>query len=57
MLRGRLEGQAPEIDPVVYLDGCDPSAIVAGEIITARVTGAKDYDLIAQPLVPDLEHA
>ena len=26
VLQGRLEGQAPDIDPVVYLTDCDPSA-------------------------------
>jgi ribosomal protein S12 methylthiotransferase len=49
VLQGRLEGQAPEIDPVVYLTDADPSVIRAGEIITARVTGARGYDLIAAP--------
>jgi ribosomal protein S12 methylthiotransferase len=49
VLQGRLRGQAPEIDPVVYLSECDPSAIRAGDLIRARVTGAKGYDLIAAP--------
>jgi ribosomal protein S12 methylthiotransferase len=49
VLQGRLEGQAPDIDPVVYLTDCDPSAIRAGDLITARVTGARGYDVIAAP--------
>ena len=47
VLQGRLEGQAPEIDPVVYLSDCDPSTLVRGQLVSARITGAKDYDLIA----------
>jgi len=47
--QGRLEGQAPDIDPVVYLEGCDPSELSRGQIIAATVTGAKDYDLVATP--------
>src|SRR5579872_5610104 len=49
VLQGRLEGQAPDIDPVVYLTDCDPSVMRAGDVITARVTGARGYDLIAAP--------
>ena len=30
VLQGRLEGQAPDIDPVVYLTDCDPAAYRAG---------------------------
>ena len=50
VLQGRLEGQAPDIDPVVYLEACDPTAFTPGQIVSARVTAARDYDLIAQPL-------
>lgn len=49
VLQGRLEGQAPDIDPVVYLDGCDPSEFSPGQVIPATLIGAKDYDLIAAP--------
>jgi tRNA A37 methylthiotransferase MiaB len=48
--QGRLEGQAPEIDPVVYLAECDPDTVRPGQIVEARVTGAKDYDLVAVPI-------
>jgi ribosomal protein S12 methylthiotransferase len=47
VLTGRLQGQAPDIDAMVYLSDCDPSAFAAGELVTARVTDAKDYDLVA----------
>ncbi|HET7694699.1 MAG TPA: 30S ribosomal protein S12 methylthiotransferase RimO [Vicinamibacterales bacterium] len=47
VLQGRLEGQAPDIDPVVYLTDCDPAAFTAGQLIRARVVGAQGYDLVA----------
>ena len=50
VLQGRLEGQAPEIDPVVYLTDCDPSAYERGNLIRARIVGAQGYDLIASPI-------
>jgi ribosomal protein S12 methylthiotransferase len=50
VLQGRLEGQAPEIDPVVYLTDCDPSVYGRGNLIRARIVGAEGYDLLATPL-------
>jgi len=50
VLQGRLEGQAPDIDPVVFLTDCDPEAYHAGQLIRARVVDAKGYDLIAAPI-------
>ena len=49
-IQGRLEGHAPEIDPVVYLTDCDPAEIRGGNLINARIVGATDYDLIARPV-------
>jgi ribosomal protein S12 methylthiotransferase len=49
VLQGRLEGQAPEIDPVVYLTDCDPSECAAGQIVSARIVAARGYDLVAAP--------
>jgi ribosomal protein S12 methylthiotransferase len=49
-IQGRLEGQAPDIDPVVYLTDCDPASFRQGDLIHARIVGAKDYDLVATPL-------
>jgi ribosomal protein S12 methylthiotransferase len=46
---GRLEGQAPDIDAMVVFDQCDPSTLVPGSIVTATITGARGYDLIATP--------
>ena len=49
VIRGRLEGQAPDIDPVVYLTDCDPSEFSAGSFIDAEIVGSREYDLIARP--------
>ncbi|HXW07044.1 MAG TPA: 30S ribosomal protein S12 methylthiotransferase RimO [Vicinamibacterales bacterium] len=50
VLQGRTEGQAPEIDPVVYLTECDPGEFRPGQLIRARVVGSRGYDLIVSPL-------
>ena len=50
VLRGRLEGQAPDIDPFVYLTECDPSELSAGQFVTAEIVGSRDYDLVARPV-------
>ena len=50
VLQGRTEGQAPDIDPVVYLTDCDPANYRAGQLIRARIVGSREYDLIAAPL-------
>jgi ribosomal protein S12 methylthiotransferase len=47
VLTGRLEGQAPDIDAIVYLSDCDPSTLSPGHVVRARVTGASGYDLVA----------
>ena len=49
VLRGRLEGQAPDIDPVVYLTDCDPADLPAGTMIDAEIVGSRGYDLVARP--------
>ena len=49
VLQGRIEGQAPDIDSVVYLTDCDPSAYQPGDLIPARIVGARGYDLVAAP--------
>jgi ribosomal protein S12 methylthiotransferase len=50
VVQGRLEGQAPEIDPVVYFTDCRPDTIGRGDLIRARIVGARGYDLIAAPV-------
>ena len=45
LLRGRLAAQAPDIDGMVILnDGTAP----AGSFVTAEITGAHPYDLVAR---------
>ncbi len=51
VLQGRLEGQAPDIDPVVFLTDCDPEEYGRGQLIRARVVAARGYDLVATPIV------
>jgi ribosomal protein S12 methylthiotransferase len=53
VLRARLQGQAPDIDPLVYLTECDPSEISPGAFITAEIVASRDYDLIARPVLGD----
>jgi ribosomal protein S12 methylthiotransferase len=50
VLCGRLQGQAPDIDPLVYLTDCDPSAYERGRFIDVEIVGAREYDLVAKPL-------
>ena len=50
VLQGRLPGQAPDIDPVVYLTDCDPSAFPRGSFVDVEIVGAEGYDLVARPL-------
>jgi ribosomal protein S12 methylthiotransferase len=46
---GRSVWDAPEIDGSVFLNGA--SGVKAGDIVQARVTGADEYDLWADPLL------
>jgi len=47
VLQGRLAGQAPDIDSVVYLSDCEASALAPGDLVQARVIGSRGYDLVA----------
>ncbi len=50
VLTGHLPGQAPDIDPQVFLTECDPSTLPAGSFVDAEIVGARGYDLLARPL-------
>jgi ribosomal protein S12 methylthiotransferase len=50
VVQGRTEGQAPDIDPLVYLTDCDPAEVRAGQLIRAIVVDARGYDLMAAPV-------
>jgi len=52
VLRGRLEGQAPDIDAVVYLTECGAAELRAGELVGAEIVEARGYDLVARPVEP-----
>ena len=47
--RGRLAGQAPEIDPVVYLTETDTEFLRPGALLQAEIVGSREYDLVARP--------
>ena len=49
VLRGRLSSQAPDIDPMVYLTECDPSAYAPGQFLDVEIVGAQGYDLLVRP--------
>ena len=55
VLRARLESQAPDIDSVVYLTECNPADIDSGTFIDAEIVGYREYDLIARPVLRDIE--
>ena len=46
---GRSEGDAPDIDCVVRLEG---GAVAPGEFVDARITGTDGYDLKAAVVAP-----
>jgi ribosomal protein S12 methylthiotransferase len=50
VMQGRLEGQAPDIDPVVYLTDADPGALAPGRLVRAKILAARGYDLVAAPV-------
>jgi ribosomal protein S12 methylthiotransferase len=54
MWEGRYEGQAPEIDGVVYIQAKD---LTPGTFVPVEVVEATEYDLIARPLETVREYA
>ena len=50
VLQGRLPGQAPEVDPVVFFTDCDATDYPAGTFVDADVVAAAGYDLIVRPI-------
>lgn len=51
VVKARLASQAPDIDGAVYLTECDPSSFVSGDFVEVDIVAARDYDLIARPVV------
>lgn len=52
LLQGRMQGQAPEIDGVVYINKGTASA---GEIVEVLITDSHDYDLVGEIVQEKLE--
>ncbi len=50
--RGRLAGQAPDIDPMVYFTETDTDLLHSGLLLEAEVVGARGYDLVARAAGP-----
>lgn len=50
VLQGRLPGQAPDVDPVVFFTDCDPTEYRPGMFLDAEVVDAAGYDLIVRPV-------
>lgn len=51
VLQGRLQSQAPEIDPVVFLTEADPDRERPGEFVEVEIVASHGYDLVARPRV------
>jgi ribosomal protein S12 methylthiotransferase len=51
VLQARTPGQAPDIDPVVFLTDADPDLHRPGDLIRAEIVDARGYDLVARPLL------
>jgi ribosomal protein S12 methylthiotransferase len=51
VIKARLASQAPDIDASVYLTDCDPSSCRPGDFADVTIVGARDYDLIARPVL------
>jgi ribosomal protein S12 methylthiotransferase len=47
--QGRLAGQAPEIDPVVYFTETDLDSLRPGSVLQAEIVGSREYDLLVRP--------
>ena len=45
-----LSGQAPEIDPQVFLTEADPAVLRPGQFLDVEIVGSQGYDLVARPL-------
>jgi len=45
---GRLPGQAPDIDPIVYLTDGDPEVLRPGDLVEAEIVDSRGYDLVVR---------
>ena len=49
-VEGRTAGQGPEVDGATLLTGDGSSALVAGDLVRARVVASTGVDLVAEPV-------
>lgn len=55
VVQGRLAGQAPEIDPVVFFTESDPDELIPGTFVEGEVVAAREYDLVVRPVLSLVE--
>ncbi|MBI2223089.1 MAG: 30S ribosomal protein S12 methylthiotransferase RimO [Acidobacteria bacterium] len=55
VVQGRLAGQAPEIDPVVFFTESDPDELIPGTFVEGEVVAAREYDLVVSPVLSLVE--
>jgi ribosomal protein S12 methylthiotransferase len=53
LLKGRHEGQAPDIDGCVMINDTNDFPLSVGDIVKVRVNEVNDYDLIGEIVAPD----
>lgn len=53
LLKGRHEGQAPDIDGCVMINNTNEIPFSVGDIVQVRVTEVHEYDLIGEVIAPD----
>ena len=46
--RGRIAGQAPEIDPMVYFTDANPETLRPGALLQGEIVGCREYDLVVR---------
>ena len=55
VVQGRLAGQAPEIDPVVFFTEAGPDELTPGAFVEGEVLAAREYDLVVRPVLSLVE--
>lgn len=54
LLKGRHEGQAPDVDGMVIINDSNDVALSVGDIVKVEITDIHDYDLIGKVVAPDI---
>lgn len=53
LLKGRHEGQAPDIDGCVMINNTNEIPLSVGDIVKVKVTEVHEYDLVGEIVAPD----